>query len=308
MRRLATALLLLGALTAFAAGPPDVVFRSDGSSVAGEVKTADAKFLRIEVQVAANQPKALMSVPIAAVERIDFGETQALEAYLNKTDRGTPAEVERFWNARRALLAVPESMAGEFGLRLADLLIASPEKAGATRALGIFQEIEAKDWDDARQSRAREGRLRALVRLGRAGEAVKEASEMSESAENPEVLIEARFVLAEARAQQLRDLEKENPRWQIDDRVRPERNRLYNEALDLYLYPFLFQGAQVEPSARGLWRASELYAASGDRENATATARDVAVLYPATSYAGPAAVFLKSKSATKSDEPKNETR
>jgi len=298
-------LCLLATMGLAHAAPPDVVFRTDGSSVAGTVKTADAKFLRIAVQLAANQPAAELSVPISTIERIDFGEQEALAEYVKKADRSKRAEVERFWTARKPLLGLANSMAGAFGLLLGNFLLDEKQASERERALTIFQEIETGDWSEERQSKAREGRLRALVKLGRADQAIKEANAMTESDNAPEVVIEAKFVLAEARTQQLKKLEDENPRWQIDDRVRPERERLYHEALDLYLYPFLFQGAREEESARGLWRATELYQFAGEKEKAIETARDVAILYPDTSYVSQANSLLDTLPAKKkSDEKK----
>jgi len=146
--------------------------------------------------------------------------------------------------------------------------------------------------------KAKEGRLRAMVATGRAGEAVREAEEIASATEDPAVLIEAKHILAEAAGASLKKLLEDNPRWEEDLNVIPERNRLYHEAVDLFLYPALFEGSQADAAARGLWGAVGIYQLAGESANALECARDITILYTGTKYAAPAKDFITSLPAT----------
>lgn len=156
---------------------------------------------------------------------------------------------------------------------------------------------------------AKEGRLRALVATGRAGEAVREAEQIASMTEDPAVLIEAKYILAEAAGTSLKKLLEDNPRWEEDLNVIPERNRLYHEAVDLFLYPSLFEGSQAEAAARGLWGAVGIYQLTGEAANALECARDITILYPGTKYAAPAKELIASlPTALTSVDPEKEAR
>jgi hypothetical protein len=295
VRRLALALCLWSGMAGpgwAAEVPLDVVFRADGSTVAGRVTVVQLLFLKLNVKLVEDQPKATLSIPLVDVDHIDFGERQIIEAYLERVNPDELIHLERFWRQRESLLKLPESTAGAFGLALADLLLDSKSVSHQLRAMQLFQRIEKEDWSADRRVLAREGRLRALVRLGRAEEAVEEARAIAEEAEDPRVLIEAKYVLAEAGMVRLRELEDKNPRWDEDDEVRPERNRLYNEVLDLFLFPYLFYGSYEHQAARGLWGAVEVYRFSKELDSAVERARDLVYLYPQGSDAAAAKALI----------------
>ncbi len=105
-----------------------------------------------------------------------------------------------------------------------------------------------------------------MVASGMVQEAVVEAKEIERIAEDPVVLIEAKFILAKAAEKALRKLVDDNPRWEEDAFVLPEHNRLYEEALELYLYPTLFFGSEIDVAARGLWGSVEVSRFAGDLE------------------------------------------
>ncbi|MGB7793398.1 MAG: hypothetical protein WBL39_19545, partial [Terrimicrobiaceae bacterium] len=98
--------------------------------------------------------------------------------------------------------------------------------------------------------------------------------------------------LAKATEKALRKLVDDNPRWEEDAFVKPERDRLYEEALELYLYPALFFGSESEVAARGLCGAVELCRFAGDLGQAQQASRDLIEIYSATSYARQAQDFL----------------
>ncbi len=84
----------------------------------------------------------------------------------------------------------------------------------------------------------------------------------------------------------------DNPRWQEDPFATPERNRLYDEALALYLYPALFFGSEINAAARGLWGAVEIYQFAGDLKQALEASRDLVSIYPETVYASQAQALI----------------
>jgi hypothetical protein len=168
-------------------------------------------------------------------------------------------------------------------------------------AFALFERIGREDWSEQRRADAQRGKLSAMIATGRAAEAVEQARQLAVSAEDPATLIEAKHVLGEAAMKSLRDLLAENPRWEEDDKVRPERHRLYHEILDLFLHPYLFFGAQDEAAARGLWGAVELYRFTDERDRAEELARDIVSLYPQSAYAADAKKLL---GALSTNEPK----
>ena len=131
-----------------------------------------------------------------------------------------------------------------------------------------------------------------MVASGSVHEAVVEAKEIEGISDDPAVLIEAKFILAKAAEKALRKLVDDNPRWAEDAFILPERNRLYEEALELYLYPALFFGSDIDVAARGLWGAAELCRFAGDLKEALEASRDLVAIYPGTSYARQAQDFI----------------
>jgi hypothetical protein len=162
----------------------------------------------------------------------------------------------------------------------------------AATALAVFSEIEKLSWSDDDTTLARQGRLRAMVATGDAASAVTEALELAKVSEDPAVLVEAKFILAEAADKQLRKLIEDNPRWEEDVNVVPERARLLNEALDLYLFPYLFFGSETQAATRGLWGAIGVHDFLGDKVLAREAARDLVAIYPGTPQARLASDFL----------------
>lgn len=286
--------------------PLDVLFRKDGAITAGRVSGVETLFLKMNVQLAEDQPKATISVPLVDIDHVDFGEEEITATYLEKVRPSDVYEVRNYWKQRESLLDIPESTAGAFGLKLATFLLASPVEADRQRALELFQRLEQKDWSKDRRALARQGRLQALVRLGRPAEAVWEAREVAKETDDPRVLIEADYVLAEAGMQQWRALQKEHPRWDQDDEVRPERERLYNEVLDLYLFPYLFHGSLAPQAARGLWGAVQAYRFAGEEKRALERAKDIVTLYPDMPEADPARRFIEEVSKSQRAESKGE--
>ncbi len=255
----------------------DTIFLRDGQRRAGRVTKLDAESFTFEVPLVAGQPAAIVSIPRSRVSQVEFAPNEARELYLQKSTPAQISEIERWFRQQKDFLAIPRSPIGRVGVRLGELRLANGE---AESALALFQEIERASWSEDDRFKARQGRLRAMIAIGRATEAIEEARDLAKSSTAPEILIEANFILAQAADKELRKLTEENPRWMEDDRIRPKRDRLYHQAVDHYLHPYLFFGSRAEPSARSLWELVQLYEFVNDHQIAIETARDLIALYP----------------------------
>ncbi|MEI6278166.1 MAG: hypothetical protein WCQ16_02130 [Verrucomicrobiae bacterium] len=286
-----TLLLLFLSLSSCLAAQ-DVLFLRNGERRAGRITAADALVFRLEVPLPARpgMPPAFasVSIPKSQVSHIEFARDPALEEIFPSASPAQLPEIAELWSAQFVWLDVPKSPAARVGCLYGDLLLRAGGVENATKALEIFRLIESKAWSDADKTTAKKGRLRAMVATGRAKDAVSEAEQLAASTGDPAVLLEAKFILAETAAASLKKLLHDNPRWQEDAAVIPERNRLYHEAIDLYLYPSLFEGSGTTAAARGLWGAIGIYQLAGEPQNALECARDIAIIYPGTEQAVPA--------------------
>lgn len=295
----------------------DVLFLKSGEKRSGRVSGLDALQLRLQVPLppppgtpaGAATVFASVSIPRSDLSYIEFAPDPSLDPLLKSASPQQLAEVEARWSKAELWLSVPRSPAARLGNLLGDLLLRTGDPAKASRALDLFKQIEGAAWSPDDKMSARQGRLRSMVATGHAREAVNEAAELAGVTENPAVLIEAKFILASAADSSLRKLLDENPRWEEDVNVIPERHRLYNEALDLYLYPGLFAGSESDSSARGLWGAAGIYLLAGESQKALECARDITALYPNTKFAALASDFIASLPETqRAIDPEKEAR
>ncbi len=278
----------------------DTLFLVKGEKVVGRLKGLDKTSYRLEKPLPA-PPNALpgaapvfatVTIPRDSVDHVVFASNPDREAFLKAATLADLPRIAELWEREAPWLGVKRSSAAQIGFVYGDLLLRSGDPAQATKALALFQKIETGTWSSDDDMAARQGRLRAMVATGRAVEAVQEAAELAKISEDPAVLIEAKFILAAAADQGLRELVEENPRWTEDIFVIPERHRLYNEALDLYLYPGLFFGSESVPAARGLWGAVGIYQFTGEMPAAVEVSRDLVTIYPGSKYATLAQKFL----------------
>jgi len=277
-----------------APAPQDVIFRIGLPPQTGRVIGLDPQYVRYLTRVGPGLPEATLAVPRAQVQRIVFADRpEEVRLYEQAKASDLPA-VRALWESKQAFLRISNSDAGRAGLTLAGLLLESGDAAGPREALELFRRIENEDWNPERRARAGQGRLRAMVATGRAAEAVREARELAEVSEDPAVLIEAKYVLARAALGEYAGLIEANPRWNEDPRVRPERDRLFHETLDLLLFPYLFHGTHESQAARGLMDAARLLVDAGDPAAARELALDLAALYPSTPQAVEAARIVDS--------------
>ncbi len=293
-------LLLMAAGFAQTAPGLDTLFLASGEKNVGRLTGFDAQSYRLQKALSAppgapaGAPPmfATVTIPRGNVVHIEFGADDARDKKLREATPAQLVEVEALWKQLEPWLAIAKSPAGRIGLVYGDLLLRSGDPANAQKALALFLKIEKETWNEGDLMLAKQGRLRAMVATGNAKEAVQEAIELARISEDPAVLIEANYILAGAADKDLRKLLEDNPRWEEDIYVIPERHRLYNEALDLYLHPYLFFGSEIEPAARGLWGAAGIYQFTGETAHAAELSRDLVVIYPGTKYAALAQTFL----------------
>lgn len=285
---------LFAALSVWAQTPQklDTIFMATGETRVGQIKGIDAKNLSVSVPLDPKNPAVLATVAIARsnVVRIEFAPNDVLNAQLAE---GKNLDVlARLWTQWQPYLEIPKSPAGRVGMAYGDALLRAGDPVQVPKALEIYKQVEESSWNDDDKGLAQQGRLRAMIAGGQAAQAVDEAREIAKDSEDPAVLIEAKYIMAEAAGASFRKLVEDNPRWQQDLNIIPERNRLYAEALDLYLYPYLFFGSEIEPASRGLAGAMAIYQFTGEKRLATETARDLVEIYPGTKYAAEAQSYL----------------
>ena len=238
----------------------DTIFLRQGDRLVGKLTGVDAQSIRLRrllpplpgASPDAAPVFALVTVLRSHVDHVEFSSDEEQERALENATRANVSEIEGHWLKARPWLAVPKSPAAGIGLAYGDLLLRAGDLTSARKALELFRIIEMETWSRPDAMRARQGRLRAMVASDALQEAIAEAREIERVAEDPVILIEAKFILAKAAEKALRKLEEDNPRWQEDVFVAPERERLYEETLELYLYPALFFGSEIDVASRGL--------------------------------------------------------
>jgi len=281
------------------AAAADTVFLGSGEKRFGDVVGLDESSLKVRLRLeprpdGREAPTATISVPRRDVVHVEFAEDVARDDLFRSPEATALPRVEALWRQWEPFLAFAKSPAGMAACAYGEVLVESGQPAKAQEALELFSRVEKEAWDEPSRMRARQGRLRAMVAVGNAAGAVKEASELAKVTEDPAVLIQAKYILANAADAKLRELIAENPRWEEDIYVIPERHRLYNEALDEYLYPYLFFGSESQAAARGLAGAMGIYRFTGESGAALECARDLIALYPESSHAKAAKEFIDS--------------
>jgi len=273
----------------------DVVHLNDGTTMAGQIEVITDEFVNVRTTVSIGGGKlasAKRQFKMAQVDYIDFaplpGEIEALE---NPEATGAQALVE-LWKQRRMHVHRPNSTAGQLGLLVAQEYLKSDNDYDFKLALDLYTTLENEAWKEEARNAAREGRLRALIALKRLDEAMTEARKLAAESEDSRMLIEAKFVLARADFEKLKQLVKENPKWPEDDVIRPEIQALYHSTVDQFLFPYLFHGTESESAARGLMSAASVYSLFEKFTLANACAEDVIALYPQTSRAEDAKKLL----------------
>ena len=241
---------------------------------------------QLEVEKTTNAAADRRILLFESISFLEFHWT-AMERELHRTPspQSIPA-LRVLWNARSATLGIPGSNAGETGLALVRALRLSTVPAALDEAEKLAVFLGAEGGPPAIAKTAREERETiAFVRPLRNGtpEGVeKRAWEVTETAmdENEDLMLLATARLAEIQFARLKEIEEQNPRWEEDEEVKPDRDRAYHLSLDLALYPSLFHGTRGQEAASGLWRAARLYQYTKETDLRKQVLEDLVALYP----------------------------
>ena len=293
-------LLLL--LAATSPARPDVLFLKIGNQVPCTITAWTDRAISVSLKDA--NASTTRDVPPAEIDYVEFQRPAADTAALTRAvEESRPDPLMETWVRQIPWLGRPRHMGGELGLTYADLLMRQPTADRLQRAMDVYSKIESADWDPARQTRARAGRLRVMLRQGRHAEVQPEARRLLTESDDPRVLIELNLVLAENAATQLAALVRDHPRWEQEDDIRPEHHHLLQESLDGYLFAHVFHGAETDLAARGLWAACQLFETANSLDDARSAAEDLTKLYAGTPEATTAATWLEKHPAAPKKAP-----
>ena len=278
----------------------DTIFLRQGEAIAGRVTGFDGRGIRLQrflpplqgAPANAAPVFASVTVPVSHVDRVEFSSDEVPDQKLRSATAVNISEIKALWDEALVWLSIPKSRAAEIGLCYGYLLLNFGDLASGRHALEIFKIIESSSWSESAKIRARQGRLRAMIATNRTQEAIAEAEEIARTAADPAILIEAKSILAQAAHRAFNQFVADNPRWKEDPFAIPERNRLYDEVLQLHLYPALFFGSEIQAASRGLWNVVEICQSAGDLKQALEASRDLLFIYPETNYAKQAAAFI----------------
>ena len=288
--------LLTTMLVLVSARTEDVLYLKDGKVIRCEITAITDNVLRYKTTIDLGNGRTASAEPTIspeAVDYIEFGPVEGEEAILAAPESATLEDVRHLWDEVSRHLHRPRSNAGRIGLLYGNRLLDQPEEFRWNSAISVFDRILERDWNDENHLGAKTGRLKAMIQLGRLDEAISEARQLARETEEPEMLIEARYAIARVDFEKLKQLETDHPKWEEDDLIRPERERLYHGVVDEFLWPYLFHGTEEALAARGLVAAAEAHRFAGNPAEARACLNDVALLYPETPSAPEAAELLK---------------
>ena len=279
----------------------ETVHLTNGQFQKGNLVSQTEEILTFEFTKSGSTDKTRVNIPWNRIERIEFGSTVTHIDALAKPEQTDLNVFAELWDEGSPWLSRPNSPTAKIGLVYAKKLVESGVEMAPEQGLDLYSEIAAKAWNPADQAAAIQGRLRTLFSLDRERDAIREAEALAAKTENPHHLLEAKYALASNAFSKLKNIEEENPRWYLDEEVKPGRNRAFNMAIDHSLFAFLFFGSEEKPSARGLLLAASVYEFSKDYKNAELCAQDILRLYPETTFATQAKEKLTELSKRKSE-------
>lgn len=271
-------------LVTTAAAAQDVVHLQDGRALHGRLERLASREIVLVETLPGGRGTARRNLLPDNIRFIDFsplpGEAEALADPVKQERR-----LLELWQEKSVHLGRPASNAGAIGLALQRECLRHDDSLLAERALRIGDLVAREDWDPRRRAEARRGCLRALLKLRRLDEAVAEAERLARSEDDPDLLLEAGLVLAQAEFERLREFETAHPRWRDDEAHAVERTRLYHRSLDLFLRLPLFHGSAEERAAEALWGAVQVHRFTGEAEAVRERTNDLLALYPNTAAA-----------------------
>jgi len=278
--RLILVIALVVACPGWGKAADDVLHLQNGAKVVCEIEALTDNIVTFSFQVGEGTGKR--TLPTDQVAHVEFGFETGEEEDFREREELSADELERWWDFHFAHLHRPRSRTAAWGLALGNALLREDPESKGKEALALFDRIAERAWSQGDIDLARQGRLRSLIALGELDTAMGEAKVLAGQTEDPELLIEVKHLLADADFAALRKLEEENPRWELDDEVRPQREALYHRVIDQYLWPHIFHATREEAAARGLLAAARVYEFGEETQLARQAYEDLTKLYPKT--------------------------
>ncbi len=223
-------------------------------------------------------------VPRGELSGVSFTHTPVERWLIQPPAADAAGALRVLWNARSASLVMDTSNVAHIGIALAKALRMTGETAAFDEAAEILRLIQKKSPVEL-HTNAAAMELKTLE-MARAlisdlpEETDRIAWEITEIEANPEAMLMATSWLGARHFEDLKQLEDEHPRWDMDDEVRPIRLRLYHLSLDFALYPSLFHGTYEEDASRGLWKVWQIHQHTQSPQLALQALEDLAALYP----------------------------
>lgn len=267
--------LLVGILHA-----QETVHLKNGNFQLGELISQTDDQIVFEFTRSNSNAPTRVTIPWKSIEKIVFTPSTELLQAVKHPDEVSLSVLAKLWDEHADWLSRPESRAAQVGLLYAQKLAQSDAEMSTEQALDLYQEIATNAWSPFHQGEAIRERLKTMLAAGMERDAIREAEKLATENENPKHLLEAKYILAESAFAKLKEIEAENPRWHLDDEVRPKRNATYNQAIDHSLYAFLFYGTEEAAATRGLIHAAKIYEFGKDFKNSNTCIEDILQLYP----------------------------
>ncbi len=293
MKVLTTTFLCL--LLASYANAEDVIYLKTGESAVCRIDAITPKITNFTLLSDPGPAKGSARRTVAT-ERIDyfvFGFKPGEEDVFQNRKKENAEVLEKWWNTWFAHLSRRRARTAAFGNAFGHALLREDPEINAKRVLSLFDRIIERAWSEHDIAEAKQGRLRALMAMGDLETATHEAHLLAGETEDPGLLIEVKYLLAQADFETLKLLVEENPKWEEDDEVRPERNRLFHSVVDQLLWPHLFHAPRETEAARGLFGVANVYRFAGEDSLAIAACEDLIQLYPCTEFTPRAMVLVE---------------
>lgn len=287
--------LLMPILTGYLFAAQDVLWLKSGESVPCRIQALTDQIAEVMMESKSPQVAAgRQTISVAQIERIDFGFVEGEKEAFARRGEMPAATLKTWWDYHFAHLHRPRSRTAAWGIAYASALLREKSSNGPGIALAMLDRIIVRAWSPEDVSAAKRVRIQTLVARGELDAAIQEARDFAASTGDSGPMIEVSFQQALADFAALKKLEEENPRWPDDDDIRPQRELLWQRALDLLLQAHLFHPDHETEAARGLFSAAELYLHIGEVEEARARWTDLITLYPGA----PQAISSRERIAT----------
>ncbi len=263
----------------------DQLHFKNGETIEGKVGAITHETVEVHLSVALGGGKrggVTRTYSLQGVDYIEFESTQEEARLLGLGGEAPRKALQKLWDRGLPYLQQPRSRTGRLGLLYAKVLLKSDSPYHWRQAKGLCELIAEKSWSKEDRDTARTGVVRVLVRQGELAKARRAAAKEIAVGGSERAVVEGHYLLAEIGMLELRQLQRENPKWEDDDELRPKRMRIYHETLDHFLDAYLFHATRGEEAARGLLGAATAYRFGGERERAMQCLRDAMQVYPST--------------------------